>query len=137
MPELSGTHHVKFAVGDMARSIAWYERVFGFKTTMEFKDDDGVVQGAVGELAGLDNTLLAFRQNKELAESLSGFDPVAFAVKGKAEIQAWVDHLDAEKVENSGMRIAAVGYVVFFNDPDGIKLHVYSFDLPHPDEIES
>ena len=40
MPELSGTHHVKFAVADMARSISWYERVFGFKTTMTLLPDD-------------------------------------------------------------------------------------------------
>lgn len=137
MPELGGIHHVKLAASDIERSVAWYKRVFGFETTLEFKDDEGVVRGAVGRLAGLDNTLLAFRENKELAESLNGFDPVSFAVQGKAEVQQWVAHLDKEGVENSGLRIAAIGYIVFFHDPDGIKLHVYSFDLPSPDEIEA
>jgi catechol 2,3-dioxygenase-like lactoylglutathione lyase family enzyme len=137
MPALGGIHHVKFAVSDIQRSVDWYGRVFGFTTTMEFKDDEGIVRGSVGKLTGLDNTLLAFRENKELSDSLSGFDPVSFAVKGKAEVQAWVEHLNEQGVENSGLRIAAIGYIVFFHDPDNIKLHVYSYDLPNPDEIEA
>ena len=73
MPELAGIHHVKLPVHDVQRSLAWYERVFGLKVELEFKDDEGVVQGLVGQLPGL-NTLLAFRQNPELAEALTGFD---------------------------------------------------------------
>ena len=137
MPELAGIHHVKFAVSDIERSVAWYERVFGFKVTMEFKDDQGIVRGSVGQLAGLDRTLLAFRENKELSEAVTGFDPVSFAVEDRADVEAWVAHLDEQGVENSGLRIAAIGYIVFFHDPDGIKLHVYSFSTPRPDEIEA
>jgi catechol 2,3-dioxygenase-like lactoylglutathione lyase family enzyme len=137
MPELAGIHHVKFAVSDIERSIAWYERVFGFKVTMEFKDDEGIVRGSVGQLAGLDKTLLAFRENKELSEAVTGFDPVSFAVEDRADVEAWVAHLNEQGVENSGLRIAAIGYIVFFHDPDGIKLHVYSFSTPRPDEIEA
>jgi catechol 2,3-dioxygenase-like lactoylglutathione lyase family enzyme len=137
MPELAGIHHVKFAVSDIERSIAWYERVFGFKVTMEFKDDEGIVRGSVGQLAGLDKTLLAFRENKELSEAVTGFDPVSFAVEDRADVEAWVAHLNEQGVENSGLRIAAIGYIVFFHDPDGIKLHVYSYSTPRPDEIEA
>jgi catechol 2,3-dioxygenase-like lactoylglutathione lyase family enzyme len=137
MPELAGIHHVKFAVSDIERSVAWYERVFGFKVTMEFKDDQGIVRGSVGQLAGLDRTLLAFRENKELSEAVTGFDPVSFAVEDRADVEAWVAHLDEQGVENSGLRIAAIGYIVFFHDPDGIKLHVYSYSTPRPDEIEA
>jgi len=90
MPELAGIHHVKFAVSDIERSVAWYERVFGFKVTMEFKDDQGIVRGSVGQLAGLDRTLLAFRENKELSEAVTGFDPVSFAVEDRADVEAWV-----------------------------------------------
>jgi len=137
MPELAGIHHVKFAVSDIERSVAWYERVFGFKVTMEFKDEQGIVRGSVGQLAGLDRTLLAFRENKELSEAVTGFDPVSFAVEDRADVEAWVAHLDEQGVENSGLRIAAIGYIVFFHDPDGIKLHVYSYSTPRPDEIEA
>jgi catechol 2,3-dioxygenase-like lactoylglutathione lyase family enzyme len=137
MPELAGIHHVKFAVSDIERSVAWYERVFGFKVTMEFKDDQGIVRGSVGQLAGLDRTLLAFRENKELSEAVTGFDPVSFAVEDRADVEAWVAHLNEQGVENSGLRIAAIGYIVFFHDPDGIKLHVYSYSTPRPDEIEA
>ena len=53
------------------------------------------------------------------------------------DVEAWVAHLNEQGVENSGLRIAAIGYIVFFHDPDGIKLHVYSFSTPRPDEIEA
>ena len=75
--------------------------------------------------------------HKELSEAVTGFDPVSFAVEDRADVEAWVAHLDEQGVENSGLRIAAIGYIVFFHDPDGIKLHVYSYSTPRPDEIEA
>ena len=60
MSDLGGIHHVKFAVSDIQRSIDWYGRVFGFTTTMEFKDDEGIVRGSVGKLNGLPKLVAAF-----------------------------------------------------------------------------
>ena len=34
--ELTGIHHVKLPVGDVARSRAWYERVLGFEVASRF-----------------------------------------------------------------------------------------------------
>lgn len=130
MPELAGIHHVKIPVADVPTALAWYERVFGLKVAMEFKDDQGIVRGVVGELPGVPNTLLAFRENPELTKALEGFDPVSFAVRGRAEVAEWVAHLDELGVANSGLKEAAIGWIVFFHDPNGFKVHIYSYDKP-------
>ena len=53
MPQLTGIHHVKFPVSDLAASRAWYERVFGFEVTIEFPDEQGIVRGLAGFAPGL------------------------------------------------------------------------------------
>ena len=44
MAELQGIFAVKLPVRDLAESQAWYERVFGLVTELEFPDADGVVR---------------------------------------------------------------------------------------------
>lgn len=45
---ISGIHHVKLPVSDVARSRAWYERVLGFDSVIEFVEHGGLVQGHPG-----------------------------------------------------------------------------------------
>lgn len=126
-PTLAGIHHVKIPVTDLARSIDWYARVFGFRVSMEFPDADGVVRGVSGELPGLGDTLVAFRVNPKAAEGCEGFDPVSFAVEDHADIQAWADHLDQMGIRHSPVIEASVGWLLVLHDPDGLELHLYSW----------
>ncbi|MFI0352559.1 VOC family protein [Actinomadura sp. 9N407] len=79
-PELSGVHHVKIPVTALGRALPWYERVFGFRVTWEFPDEDGTVRGVAGQIPGLGDILLALRENGRAAEGCRGFDPVGFGV---------------------------------------------------------
>jgi catechol 2,3-dioxygenase-like lactoylglutathione lyase family enzyme len=126
-PVLSGIHHVKIPVTDLNRSIDWYGRVFGFTVTMEFPEADGVVRGVAGTVPGLGDTQLTLRVNPEAAHGCAGFDPVSFAVDGHAEIEAWAAHLDGLGIGHSPVIEASVGWLLVFDDPDGISLHVYSW----------
>ncbi|WP_412541160.1 VOC family protein [Longispora sp. K20-0274] len=126
-PVLSGIHHVKIPVTDLERSIEWYGRVFGFTVNMEFPDDDGVVRGVAGTVPGLGDTLLTLRVNAEAARGCVGFDPVSFAVDGRADVEAWAAHLDGVGVGHSPVIEASVGWLLVFDDPDGISLHLYSW----------
>ncbi|MFI9100131.1 VOC family protein [Streptomyces fildesensis] len=128
MPELAGIHHVKLPVTDLPRSLPWYEKVFGFRTTIEFADADGVVRGVGGEVAGLGDTMVTFRENPEAAKGCEGFDPVSFAVQGLADIEAWAAHLDTLDIPHSPVIEASIGWLLVFNDPDGLALHLYSWD---------
>jgi catechol 2,3-dioxygenase-like lactoylglutathione lyase family enzyme len=128
-PELAGIHHVKFPVRDLAVSRLWYERVFGLKVEMEFRDDhDGVVRGVAGTAPGLGETGIALRENPSAAAGYAGFDPVAFAAKDCAAIDAWVAHLDELGVEHSPVIEASIGWIISFQDPDGIELRIYTWE---------
>src|SRR6266542_2688760 len=76
-PALVGIHHVKFPVSDLARSRAWYERVFDLRPVLEFADEeDGVVRGIAYEIPGLPEVGVALRENPAAARGITGFDPV-------------------------------------------------------------
>ncbi|MFF8598303.1 VOC family protein [Streptomyces sp. NPDC015232] len=127
MPELAGIHHVKIPVTDLPRSLDWYRRVLGFRTVIEFPDEQGVVRGVGGTMPGLDGTLVALRENPEAARGCAGFDPVSFAIRDRADAEAWAAHLDALGVEHSPVIEASIGWLLVFEDPDGLVLHLYSW----------
>lgn len=127
-PRLSGIHHVKIPVTDLTRSIDWYTAVFGFEVTMEFADaEDGVVRGVAGTLPGLGETQLTLRVNPQAAEGCRGFDPVSFAVDDRAHVESWAAHLDGLGIGHSPVIDASIGWLLVFDDPDGLQLHLYSW----------
>jgi catechol 2,3-dioxygenase-like lactoylglutathione lyase family enzyme len=124
---LSGIHHIKIPVTDLARSRAWYERVFGLRVTMEFPEEDGVVRGLGGDVPGLGDVGLALRLNPQAAQGCQGFDPVSFGVDDRSGIEAWASHLDSLGVGHSPVIDATKGWLLVFNDPDGLEIHLYSW----------
>lgn len=126
-PDLAGIHHVKIPVTDLTRSIDWYAQVFDFRATWEFPEADGVVRGVGGVLPGLGDTMVAIRVNPKAAEGCRNFDPVSFAVQDHADIEAWATHLDRLGVPHSPVIEASIGWLLVFNDPDGLELHLYSW----------
>ncbi|WP_113700252.1 VOC family protein [Nonomuraea lactucae] len=126
-PQLAGIHHVKIPVTDLPRSLSWYERVFDLKVTMEFHDAEGVVRGVAGEIPGIGDALVALRENPGAAAGCGGFDPIGFAVQDRADAQAWAGHLDELGIPHSPVIEASVGWLLVFNDPDGLELHLYTW----------
>lgn len=127
MPQLTGIHHVKFPVRDLAVSRAWYEQVFGFEVTIEFPDEHGVVRGLAGAVKGLGDVGLALRENPEVAEGIQGFDPISFGIEDKAAAEEWAAHLDGLGIPHSPVIDATIGWILVFHDPDGTEIHLYSF----------
>lgn len=82
-----GIHHVKFPVRDIARSREWYERVFALEVLREFEEDN-VVRGVAYRIRGSE-VCVALREAPKEADSLAGFDPVAFLVEDHAALTAW------------------------------------------------
>jgi catechol 2,3-dioxygenase-like lactoylglutathione lyase family enzyme len=125
--ELAGIHHVKIPVTDLSRSLRWYREVFGLRPTVEFRDADGVVRGLSGEMPGLGPTLAALRVNPAAVEGSRGFDPVSFAVRTRDDLAAWAAHLDSLEVKRSPLIEASLGWLLVFDDPDGLTLHLYTW----------
>lgn len=126
-PTLAGIHHVKIPVTGLDAARGWYERVFGLRVTFEFPDSDGVVRGVAGEVPGLDDVLLSLRVNRDAARGCRGFDPVSFAVSEREDLEAWAEHLDVLGIEHSPVIDATIGWLLVFNDPDGLELHLYTW----------
>lgn len=126
-PSLAGIHHVKIPVTDLRASLDWYGRVFGLRAAYEFSDDDGVVRGVAGTVPGLGDTMLALRENLEIAHGCKGFDPIGFALEGREDVEAWMSHLDRLGIAHSPLIEASIGWLLVFNDPDGLEIHLYTW----------
>jgi len=125
--EILGMHHIKIPVTDIVRSRAWYERLFELETLREFRDDhDGVVRGvsycAKGDFS------LALRENPEAARGMAGFDPFAIMLRGRADVDHWVQRLDDLGIAHAPVIEAAIGFILAFDDPDGLQLRFYTLD---------
>ena len=126
MTQLSGVHHVKLPVSDIARSREWYTSVLGFEVDIEFVED-GVVMGLA--LTDPARTVgLAVRHDPERAKALSGFDALALRVPTRSDVETWRAKLDGLGVEHGGVVTGHRGgsVLVGLHDPDGIEIRLYA-----------
>lgn len=121
-----GIHHVKLPVSDVARSRAWYERVLGFETLIEF-EEDGVVAGVALHRDGC-QPHLALRLDPDRALALSGFDAVALLVPTRDDVRRWSTRLDDLGEPHGGLVPGHNGGAVLIglHDPDGIEIRLYA-----------
>ncbi len=124
--EILGLHHVKLAVTDIQRSRAWYESVLDLEPILEWPDSQGVVRGVGYRAKG--GFALALREDSAVAQATIGFDPIAILVQGRADVEAWADRLDELGVAHSPVTAGALGWLLSFDDPDGLQLKIYSDD---------
>lgn len=131
----SGFGHVRLTVTDIARSRAFYERVFGFPVAFEVPEDadtatreqleflyGGVIYAMPGGLLGL----------RPAASSGDAFDPdrvgldhLSFAAS-EADLHAAVAVLDEAGVEHGPVKDVGIAHLLEFRDPDGIALELFA-----------
>jgi catechol 2,3-dioxygenase-like lactoylglutathione lyase family enzyme len=122
---ISGIHHIKLPVSDVARSRAWYERVLGFETSIEFVED-GAVAGVAIKRDGCQPEI-ALRHDPERARALAGFDAVALLVPTRDDVQRWSTRLDDLGEQHDLVQGHHGGTVlVGLHDPDGIEIRLYA-----------
>jgi catechol 2,3-dioxygenase-like lactoylglutathione lyase family enzyme len=125
MSTLSGFHHVKLPVTDVARSGDWYRRVLGFELDLEFVED-GVLMGlALRDPGG--TVRLAVRHDPTRAAALAGFDPIALGVPDRSDLETWRQRLDDLGQPHGGIVTGHQGWaIVGLHDPDGIEVRLYT-----------
>jgi catechol 2,3-dioxygenase-like lactoylglutathione lyase family enzyme len=126
MPELSGFHHVKLPVADVARSRDWYTTVLGLHVEIEFAEE-GVLKGlALADASG--SVRLALRHDPRRAGVLAGFDPIAIAVPTRAAVEEWRRRLDELGHAHGGVVTGHNGgsVLIGLHDPDGIEIRLYA-----------
>ena len=126
MGTVSGIHHAKLPVSDVARSRDWYVRVLGFEVDIEFIEE-GVLRGIALRHPG-GPASLALRHDPDRAAAMNGFDALALLVPSHAEVTAWEARLDAAGEQHGGVVTGHTGgrILVGLTDPDGIEIRLYA-----------
>jgi catechol 2,3-dioxygenase-like lactoylglutathione lyase family enzyme len=126
MAAVSGFHHVKLPVSDLARTRAWYERVLGFVVDVEFVED-GVVTGLA--LTDPDRTVaVALHHDPARAAALAGSDPISLRVPDRDGLKEWRTRLDGLGERHGAMMTGHRGGTVLvgLHDPDGVEIRLYA-----------
>jgi catechol 2,3-dioxygenase-like lactoylglutathione lyase family enzyme len=133
-PALNGIHHLKFAVGDLDRSLAFYERALGARraAAWDHVHADGTRYAMILEAPGL-GTRLELRLDPEQAARQRGFDPVTIAVRDRGALQEWTAWLDAASIEHSPVLAAIQAWLVVLADPDGRRLRLCTLETHGPE----
>ena len=124
-PPLRALRNVKVPVTDLAFALEWYGGVLGFRTTVEFRDPEGVLVGVHGELPGL-GQVLALRQDAEAAKGLGAFAIANFEVADRGVLESWVAHLDELGVSHGPIVDAPRLSLLVMHNPDGQEIHLYT-----------
>jgi glyoxylase I family protein len=133
-PAVAGYHHFSPTVSDVEASAQWYERVFGMaRVPVAFPHHGAEQEGyAVVLMEPRSGIVLGLHHHEanpgqSFDERRTGLDHMAFAVAGRADLDAWARWLDSLGVQNSGVVDTdnPVPYsVVVFRDPDNIQLEL-------------
>lgn len=100
--------------------------MLGLEPILEWPDPQGVVRGV--RFRAKSGFALALREDAAVAHAMVGFDPIAILVQGRADVEAWADRLDELGVPHSPVTAGALGWLLSFDDPDGLQLKIYSDD---------
>jgi len=126
MPDFPTIAHAALTVSDLARSVAWYQELFGAPPVMD--EDTGPFRHVVWAIGSTLVGLHEFPGNspKPFDERHAGLDHLAFACASRDELQQWADRLDELGISHGGIVDAGYGSGVSFRDPDNIALEFFA-----------
>jgi len=134
MTTVDGIHHLKFAVSDPDRALAFYERVFGAQRIVaaDHRDANGAIYAYICQMPGW-GVSLDLRLSEAHAASARRFDPVTLNIADRAALADWVAHLDALGVPHSGEIVTALAFMLVVEDPDGRFIRLYTREKHGPE----
>ncbi|MFE3261501.1 VOC family protein [Nocardia sp. NPDC059091] len=124
--------HIRLTVGDIGRSRAFYDAVFGWPVALEIAADaDDETRQRLSFLHGgviyrMAQGLIGLRPvgTDRFDEDRVGLDHLAFPVGSLAELEAAAAHLDACGVAHEDIKDIGFSYILEFRDPDNIALEL-------------
>lgn len=132
----TGFSHVRLTVTDLARSRAFYDRLFGWDVAYEVPADaDDATKEALAFLFGgliysVPGGLLGLRPvapgTDAFSEDRVGLDHLALSVASRAELEDAVAQLDAAGAPHGDIKDIGGVLILEFRDPDGIALELYA-----------
>ena len=134
-PTIQGLHHVKLAVSDLGRSLAFYENFLGAQRIPEadhHKEGDGRLYGYIVKVPDL-GTMLELRLNPEQAKKHRHFDQFTLAVENRNELSKWASFLDQHGITHSPVIPAIQAWLIVVEDPDGNRWRLYTLEKHGPE----
>jgi catechol 2,3-dioxygenase-like lactoylglutathione lyase family enzyme len=127
VPLLRGVHHLLVPVADLAEGEAWWARAFLARRIPEYDhvDENGRLYAVIMRLPGVE-PMLQLRLDDASAEQTAGYGPFAFAVEGRAELDRWLERLDALGVPHSPVRAGMIGDVCDVVTTSGLVVRLYT-----------
>lgn len=134
----SGVHHLRLTVTDIARSVAFYDSVFGWQKAVDESahvDEPGVrdsrerLYGGVVYVTGW-GMLLGLRpvapSGQRFDSAHAGLDHLSFTVPSRQELLTVRDKLDQAGIPHGEVYdLAGFGIAILsFSDPDGVHLEL-------------
>lgn len=112
--------HVHLAVADLARSVAWYESVFGFRVRWS----DGTTAHV-----GTDRFYVAVTEHPGISPALdsSSTARIAHFAFTTPDLEAFIDRLREAGVHPYADAKRAEGDAVYLRDPDGNAIEVVGY----------
>ncbi|MDT5091210.1 MAG: hypothetical protein QOH60_573 [Mycobacterium sp.] len=129
MADFPGLAHVAVTVKDADASGAWYRELIGADPVVDEHTDAGF-RHLVWVLPG--GTLFGIHQHERgvpderFTEFRVGLDHVGFGVASRADLETWMDRLNALGISHGGIVDAGYGSGLSFRDPDGIALELFA-----------
>ncbi|OLB80044.1 MAG: hypothetical protein AUI14_08235 [Actinobacteria bacterium 13_2_20CM_2_71_6] len=125
----SGIHHVALNVRDLDAAVRWYHDVLDFSLLFPW-DADSFERRLMRHPSGVIIGLTKHKHTDaeaEFNERRTGLDHLAFAVRTRADLEAWSARLTDAGVTHSGIKVtSATGFtLIAFRDPDNIQLEMY------------
>ena len=131
MPDLVGYSHLDLTVTDGERSARWWQDIMGFELVNRFRGPS-FSGWSLMHPTGLVVSVMTHDDGptEPFSERRVGLDHLSFHVADRAELERWIDHLDASGVEHSVIIEYHFGPTVVLRDPDNIQLELFV----HPSE---
>lgn len=121
---ITGLHHAKIPVSELAPSRAWFESLLGLEVEIEFRDEAGTVRGVAYRPVG--GFQLALREDPERAAALAGWDPLALAVATRRDLDTIAGELDSRGIPHGPVIEATLGWLLSAEAPGGMQLRFYT-----------
>jgi glyoxylase I family protein len=127
IPQVGGVHHFTLTVSDVARSVDFYGRHFGFQKVADFGDRAITSNGQVVLALSTPPDPAKAIPNDLFDENRIGLDHVSLSVADRSALEAMAAHLDGHGVTRGEIKDLGPGfgiYVMAVRDPDNIQLEL-------------
>lgn len=123
-----GIHHLKLPANNLDKTLAFYTTHLPF-THLPALDHTDASTGAVYAKIlthAPSHTTIEIRDHPEQAAKERRWDPVTWAVEGRADLEEWRAYFASVGVLCSRVLTGAKGWLLCVEDPDGRRVRFYT-----------